>query len=110
MDKTFIEERIQEKAESRFEDDLKNLLAFIDNNPIGQKFELEIKGFEKKIILRTSQGSSAVEEIFAMENNEQIKTNFKEVKKELIKGYVERETDNLLTKLDNLFYLFNQEG
>ncbi len=110
MNKTFIEKRIEEKAEISFDDNLRNLLKSIEANPIGAKFRFNVVGVEKTILVREVYGNSSLESIFEIKKNEKINTNFEIIKKELIEKYIQVETDNLLNKINNLSYLFNQEG
>lgn len=114
MEKTFIEKRIEEKAEERFNENLEKLKKDVGSNPIGEKLTLKLKGIEKPIRIGCRHYSND-NVLFDMPKNEysndnlKKKSNIEEIKKELIEEYIKEETNELLNKIDNLSYLFNQE-
>ena len=110
MDKSFLEKRINGKAEERFHEDMRGLVDYIYNHPIGRK--LKIKIGEKEIPLvnfgrnygiinqEPTQDYSRVSDVI----------NIIETKGEVTEIYKQEETEVILKKLDNISYLFEEVG
>lgn len=103
MEKTIIEKRIEEKAKDRFEKDLINAEQILKNHPILSSLKIG----ELKLVSVNSCNYS--KEFFNRCHTELLeeKTNFNKIKENLIQKYIKEETDNLLAKLDNIKYLFD---
>lgn len=102
-----VQERINQKAEDRFQKDLQEAWEAISKNPI--LAQLKVIVGEKKIQL-FAYGNYAV--FGTINNGHRSKaaytnitkeyTNFAEIKAELIAGYVQQETDALFQKIDEI--------
>lgn len=94
MNKTFIEKKIKERAESRYNKELLDLARFIEQSPVGRKICIG----ENR--LATSDG-------FRYYYADGIITE--KIKSERIAELEQEEIDNILIKLENLQYLFNND-
>lgn len=107
MDKTMLEKRIEERAEKRFNDDLRNLINVVNTNAIGTKLTLLIDG--KPISLAKPSNYKGIINEKALDAEFAKHTNLKEVKEILIEQYIKEETDAILDKLTNIDYLFQNQ-
>lgn len=94
MDRTTLQKRIDAKAEKHFNQDLTDLIYFLDRNPISK--DLEIKIGDKKMRLTA----------LLLYNNYGL-GNFFDVKKKLVEQYEEEEGDKVMEQLSGIEYLFN---
>ena len=102
-----VQERINQKAEDRFQKDLQGAWEAISKNPI--LAQLKVIVGERKIDL-FSYGIHAIfgainsvhRSKAAYTNITKEYTNFDEIKAELIAGYVQEETDTLFQKIDEI--------
>ncbi len=111
MEKTFLEQKIQQQAKKRFSNDLKQLVAFIQSHPIGKY--LEIRSGEEKAYLASDDSYSIFRSTgsWASANDKaQRFTNYSEVEARVLAEYVEAETENVLNKLEHISYLFNEQS
>jgi hypothetical protein len=111
MDKSFLEEKIKEKAKKRLLADEKSLRELAYNHPILRKLSVvqaDEDGKSKLVRIIAIDGYS--NELFVAgmdENSERCdKTNINQIRKELLQKYEEQELDNILNKLDSVGYLF----
>ncbi len=104
MDKTFLEKRIEEKARKEFEKEWNGFVEQMYRNPIFKHITIKIDG--KDIPLAT----------FGVFNQEQDKNprniflNFEDVKEKVIQEKIKEKTDELLSRLSAVDYLFEKEG
>lgn len=103
INQSILEERINRRAEDRFYETLKSFRDSIGNNPIGMRLKID----DVKLSYKCANGGITTDNILNIEKIE-CKTNLKEIKKELIEEYKQEETDEILRKLENINYLFNQ--
>lgn len=104
-----VQDRINRKAEERFQQDLQNATDALRTNPI--LAGLKIKFGEKKVSLfefgnygvfgAHLSRNAAIETRVAIEN-----TNLAELKSELIGNYIQQETDALFSKLEAITEYF----
>lgn len=107
MDKTMLEKRIEERAEKRFTEDLRSLINVVNTNAIGNKLTLLIDG--KPISLAKPSCTFGIINEKALDAEFAKHTNLKEVKEILIDQYIKEETDDILNKLTNIDYLFQNQ-
>ena len=105
MDKTFLETRIEERAEERFEKELIDFASFIMHHPLAGKLRVKI-GDENIPIANLGQNYGLVNTKGLKNKNSEF-TNLAEVKDELVEKYKKEETDMILNKLTTIEYLYN---
>lgn len=106
MDKTFLEKRIKERAIERFEEDYRDFVDAIIRNPVGNLLKIRVE--EKQIPLSNSGPNYGVFNKEQDENSWSKYTNYSEVKEYMVNEYVERETDEIINKLESIGHLFNK--
>lgn len=106
MEQTFLEKRIQERAKSRVDNDYKQFLEMVNKSPFGRGVK-----FDGKPLVGNS--SDSVMPVYITHINEgteaRFKTNLLTVKKDLEEKYIKEETDKLLSQLDGIKYLLEQQ-
>jgi hypothetical protein len=108
MDKSTIEKRILEKAEERFSNLKNDVFKKVRENELLGSLKIFIDKDKKEYVRICGTGGYCPgTDLFNTDKLLEEKTNFKEVKEEIIKEYVKEETDILLEKLDALRYFFS---
>ena len=108
MDKTFLEKRIENKAREEFEKEWNGFVGQMYRNPIFKHITIKIDG--KDIPLATFGVN------FGVFNQEQDRNprnkfiNFEDVKEKVIQEKIKEKTDELLSRLSAVDYLFEKEG
>lgn len=108
MDKTFLEKRIEEKAREEFKKEWNGFVEQMYRNLIFKHITIKIDG--KDIPLATFGVN------FGVFNQEQDKNprnnflNFEDVKEKVIQEKIKEKTDELLSRLSAVDYLFEKEG
>ena len=113
MEKSILEQRIEEKAEERFNEEFKSLMTAIERNEVGKRLFFKASN-DQKVKLTNNQngtrGQVAYLNLYGTHNEQTKKvenaTNIEETKKEVIEQYIAEETDNILNKLQDLKHLF----
>ena len=109
MSKTILEKRIEQRAEERFEKELKEFIGIVERHPIGKLLRISIEG--KNIPIAANGPNYGLFNYEGTKNSLGEKTtNLGDVKEKLLEKYKQEETDEILSKLDNLNYLFEQIG
>ena len=106
MDKTFLEKRIEERAEKRFEEELITFTNFVVRHPIGG--EIRVKMGDDNIPLANFGRNYGLVNANGLKNSMAEMTNLADVKAKLIEKYIKEETDAILAKLTNIEYLYNE--
>nr|DAX57527.1 MAG TPA: hypothetical protein [Caudoviricetes sp.] len=107
MDKTFLEKRIENKAREEFEKEWNSFVDEMYHHPIFKHITIKIN--EKDIPLATFGVN------FGVFNQEQDKNprnkflNFEDVKEKVIQKKIKEKTDELLSRLSSVNYLFEKE-
>ena len=107
MDKTFLEKRIENKAREEFEKEWNSFVEQMYCHPIFKHISIKIDG--KDIPLATFGVN------FGVFNQEQDKNprnkflNFEDVKEKVIQEKIKEKTDELLSRLSSVNYLFEKE-
>lgn len=101
MEKTKLEELIAKRAENKLEAEYREFYIFLEKSPFAKK----IKVGEEYIISDYSDSGDIFERNIRSIKNETVAKNIQERREELI----EQETKEVLYKLDNISYLFNQQ-
>lgn len=107
MDKSFLEKRIENKAREEFEKEWNSFVDEMYHHPIFKHITIKIN--EKGIPLATFGVN------FGVFNQEQDKNprnkflNFEDVKEKVIQKKIEEKTDELLSRLSSVNYLFEKE-
>ena len=114
MEKTFLEQAIQKKAEERFEKHYKEFRTSLRENPIARNLKINIKGIAEPVPMYSQyvtegllQGNSS--NLDSMKETIKAFHNFKELREELIEEFKEEETKNLLSRLESIQYLLNNQ-
>ncbi|MCI1922614.1 MAG: hypothetical protein LKJ43_03055 [Lentilactobacillus buchneri] len=105
MDKTFLEKRIHERAEKRADDYFGEIRSFFyQHTELGSLVLKPVKG-GKSIPFLTAYQSDAL-----LNNQEGFEkfTNWKDIRKRLVEKYEKEETDEILSKLENINYLLGE--
>jgi hypothetical protein len=91
----FLQKRIKERAESRFNRDLSSLVESISKNAIGNLLAIDGNAFvnEYGSITNTFFNRNSITELGVS------KTNIEKIKGILIEKYIKEETDDILSKL-----------
>ena len=113
MEKSILEQRIEEKAEERFNEEFKSLMTAIERNEVGKRLFFKASN-DQKVKLTNNQngtrGQVAYLNLYGIYNEQTKKivdsTNIEEVKEAVLKQYIAEETDNILNKLQDLKHLF----
>lgn len=100
---SFLEKRIKEKAEEKFERDWNELVEALQENSIARLLFLKAEGMKKEIWLI---GNYTKDSLFYSEpprTDVSLKefTNFKAVKENLLEKYEKEETDRLLSEINS---------
>lgn len=106
MNKTILEKRIEERANERFEDDLRKFIDFLLGHPISK--ELRVKIGEENIPIANFGSNYGLLNNEGLHNRHSAHTNLEIVKRNLIEKYKKEETDKILEQLESFNYLFNQ--
>ena len=113
MEKTILEQRIEEKAEERFNEEFKSLITAIERNEVGKRLSFKASNDQKVKLTNNQNGTSsqvAYLNLYALYGSQTEKivdlTNIEEVKEAVLKQYIAEETDNILNKLQDLRHLF----
>ena len=108
MDKSFLEKRIENKARKEFEKEWNGFVEQMYRHPIFKHITIIIDG---KYIPLATFGVN-----FGVFNQEQDKNprnnflNFEDVKEKVIQEKIKEKTDELLSRLSAVDYLFEKEG
>lgn len=109
MKKSFLEEKIEERAQKKYKQDLKNLHKFVEDNPIMKNLKIKIGDDEKKFMNLSGETGNVLFNGSTPQDALDL-TNLKEIEETLIRYYKEEETNNLLNDLENINYLFNKQN
>ncbi|MCP9037480.1 hypothetical protein NMM18_05170 [Streptococcus oralis] len=107
MDKTFLEKRIENKAREEFEDEWNDFVIQMYNHPIFKHITIKI---EEKDIPLVNFGIN-----YGVFNQKQDKNprnnflNFEDVKEKVVQEKIKEKTDELLSRLSSVNYLFEKE-
>lgn len=111
MNKTILEERIKKQAFNKLRNEWKVLFAFLQSNELARKMVIN----EMRL---TGQGGTEqqwIGEFLPIREDEQelgsslmAKTNFEEIAKKRLAELEQKELDEILNKLQNLGYLFEE--
>lgn len=105
MEKSFLEKRIEEKAQQRVDEDFRTLEKFFDDHPLASKLKiLRIDTNTNMHILNPGCSYSLLYGKYAQQY-----TNLIEVKGNLFEQYKKEETDSLLNRLQQIEDFFNRE-
>ena len=108
VDKTFLEKRIENKAREEFEKEWNDFVEQMYRHPIFKHITIKIDGEDIPI---AAPGIN-----FGVFNQGQDRNprnkflNFEEVKEKVIQEKIKKKTDELLSRLSSLNYLFEKEG
>lgn len=114
---TILEKRIREKAKKAYDAEYKKLTDFLASNRISKKIYLNVLSFDEKSQLKDAiplVGNGNDSAFFrqlnqvSSHNKYLFMSNYEDVEEELIEEYIKEETDNLLSKLEAVKYLFEQ--
>ena len=112
MNKTYLEKRIEKKAHDRFMKEYIDATDIIARNPILKVLKIEVDG--KMIPLHqfgTNRGLLNGNQYNEYRKNSlSEKTNTDFIKEELVKKYIEEETDSILNELSNIKFLLESGG
>lgn len=103
MEKSTLERIIYRQAEEEARQSLEALKEFLFNNPIASLLTIKIDGKDVPIVCNHSGGLISNSETF------HAKTNIKEVFERVTEQFVLKRTQDLMVKLDNLKYLFQDQ-
>ena len=112
MEKSILEQRIEEKAEERFKEEFESLITAIERNEVGKRLFFKA-GNDEKIKLTNNRtgtrGNFSYLNLYGSYDSQNEKiidlTNIEEVKETVLKQYIAEETDNILNKLQDLKHL-----
>ena len=110
MEKSFLEKRIAQKAEKRFEKEWNEFIKFNSNNLIGKNIRIKQKykdSEDKEINVFNFGCNWAFFNGEQERNNQKELSNYEDVKKTLIEKFTGEETEILLNKMEELKYLIN---
>lgn len=110
MEKSFLEKRIAEKAEKRFNLLFNEVFLQVKKNEILELLKIYTDK-EKNHFVRLAGigGSCPSTDLFNYNDLLEKYTNFKEVKDKLIEKFIGEETDIIMSKLSEIEYFFNKE-
>ena len=113
MEKTLLEKRIYERAKEKTEKEYKNFMNFLKSNKFGKNLAIRISAGDtindERYIPLSDFGCN-----FALFNDDCLKShyldnsNLEKVYNDILEENIRIETDELLNKLDEINYLFNQ--
>lgn len=106
MEKSEFEKRIAARAEERFDEGFKELVMYINNHPIGSRLKIVVDG--KEITLANFGTNYGLMNATGLQNSNAKLTNLETVRSKMLEEYRQKEIDEILSKLDNFSYLFNQ--
>lgn len=106
MNNEEFEKRIATRAEEKFNEQFKALVQYIHSHPIGAQMKIKIDG--KEMTLANFGTNYGLMNEKALDNSNAHLTNLASIKESLLKEYRQKEVDDILAKLDNFSYLFNQ--
>ncbi|MDR2207146.1 MAG: hypothetical protein LBE36_13440 [Flavobacteriaceae bacterium] len=106
MKKTVLEKAIELRAEKRFNNEYENLIKICNSNEILKKLRIKIQ--ENEIGIISGYSNNKLFGDFAPLDFCNKNTNYLEIKSKMIEEFIREETKNVLDKLDNISYLFNQ--
>lgn len=102
MKKTALEKIIEKQATDRFNQDWQKIERFITDSPILSRIKVTLPDGEEEYLVESGgYGRQVI-------STRSTHINYENVKKVVIEKYIEEETTNILNKLSNLNYLFNQ--
>lgn len=102
MQKSALERIIYQKAETEARQSLQDLKELLFKNPFGTLLTLKIGDKEMPLVCNHSGG------LFSSTENMKLHTNLDEVFNKVTEQFVSKKTDELMSKLDNLRYLFEE--
>lgn len=106
MDKTFLEKRIHERAEKRANKYFEEISYFFyQHTELGGLVLKPVEGDESIPFINSYQSDA----LFNNQENFEKFTNWKDIKKELVEKYEKEETDEILSKLENINYLLGEQ-
>jgi hypothetical protein len=105
MEKTALDKRIHERAEERFNAEFKGLVDYLSSHPIFSRLQAALPDVGKISLVNFGTNRGLLNATGLKNSNSHV-VNLAEVKEELLKKYIQEETDNLLKKLEGLEYLF----
>ena len=108
VDKTFLEKRIENKAREEFEKEWNDFVIQMYNHPIFKHITIKIN--EKDIPLAAFGVNFGVFNQKQDENPRNKFLNFEDVKEKVIQEKIKEKTDELLSRLSSVNYLFEKEG
>lgn len=98
-----LQERIEQRANARFEQELRNLANLIGNNPIGRRLKIDGIAVENVNSDNVFFSGGRISKILSE------RSDIEKIKEELVGCYIKEETDKLLTNLELLGNYINQE-
>ena len=107
MDKTFLEKRIENKAREEFEKEWNDFVIQMYNHPIFKHITIKID--KKDIPLATFGINYGVFNQKQDTNPRNIFLNFEDVKEKVVQEKIKEKTDELLSRLSSVNYLFEKE-
>lgn len=108
MDKTFLEKKIENKAREEFEKEWNDFVNQMCYHPIFKHIAIKID--EKDIPLSTFGVNFGVFNQKQDKNPRNKFLNFEEVKEKVVQEKIKEKTDELLSRLSSVNYLFEKEG
>lgn len=110
MEKTFLEKRIEERAEARYKKDLEEFVKTVAKNPIGTRLTIVA---EDGVRLPLVNGGGGTTGGTFFNNSGQTKTadkvtNILHVKESLLELYKKEETEIFLNRMSDLEHFFNK--
>ena len=108
MEKTYLEKRIHERAEKRADKYFDEISSLFESHDELVRYGLSLKPTdgESPKIFRSRYYDGAG--IFDSQENLSEFTNWQDIRKELVKKYEKEETDEILSKLENINYLLGE--
>ena len=95
-----LEQRIEKRAEKRFNTEFIELIKYLNNHPIGKGLTIRTTGVNTPLVDFTSNNGLLTRDLLA--NTNTIFTNLASLKSRLMVQYKNEETDSILSKLDKL--------
>lgn len=99
MEKSFLEKQIEQRAQNRFESDLKVFIDAIKKTEIGKRLRIKV---EANSILLIDDRRPALFNFYGSIMDAENCTNISTLKEELIMKYLKEESEILLNKIDQL--------
>ena len=107
VDKTFLEKRIENKAREEFEKEWNDFVIQMYNHPIFKHITIKID--EENIPLATFGVNYGVFNQKQDKNPRNNFLNFEDVKEKVVQEKIKEKTDELLSRLSSVNYLFEKE-